>query len=143
MADISIEIVVDRYDRRRLIASALAYNKANLGRALRRDLAFPGCPNLFKGDRLEATESFTNVAELEVARLPIALKFGRMNASGRVLHHSPLLEIEGADLHAIDALHTWHLGPLSVYVCFVIWFRSDLRYCHLILLFSKTTSSVR
>ena len=109
-------------DRRR-ITPYLTYSKKMVGRGLRQDVHLPMCV-LLKGDRLEPSRELPDISKFEVVPLPLTATFWRMTKEDRVLHESPLLHLEGytMDLHAVDALHTWHLGPLSQYVCLVFWF---------------------
>ena len=41
---------------------------------------------------------------------------------GRALHISPFMQIPGMSLETrgIDILHTWHFGPMSSFICYVL-----------------------
>ena len=80
--------------------------------------------HLCKGDRLEPGEELLNVAMFEITQTPFNAVFWRSTRVGRVLHESPLVQIEGFGVQswAIDLLHSWHLGPAGVFIGHVFWF---------------------
>ena len=50
-----------------------------------------------------------------------------MTKQDRVVHSSPLLELEGVGFgsYCIDLLHCWHLGPLADFIGMALWYILD------------------
>ncbi len=100
---------------------ALRFRQDAYGRALVFDV-----PSLAlqKGDRLEPSTELPDTHRLEHAVLPIRTTWWRFSRRSRVLHYSPILQIEGAGvrMYRVDLLHSWHLGPCGVYVSGVLRF---------------------
>ena len=91
-----------------------------VGRGLTRDV--PGFG--LKGDRLEPGGDVWDVGAFEGTPTPFVCHLWRMGTTDRLLRDAPLWRIPGVtiDCIAIDILHAWHLGGLSDYIAFVIWF---------------------
>ena len=72
--------------------------------------------------RLEPSAALPDVGSFEKQQCPFRCMFFIAGEHARVLHISPLLQIPGVSLGswAIDLLHSWHYGPLSTYLTFVL-----------------------
>ena len=83
-----------------------------------------GGVQLLEGDRLEPCADLLDVAKFEMQNPPFNVVFWRMATEDRVVHRSPLWQIEGmfADQHFNEILHAWHLGPLLQYIPLVLRF---------------------
>ena len=72
--------------------------------------------------RLEPSTGLPDVGLFENQPCPFDCTFFVGGQHARVLHISPLLRIPGVSLASwcIDILHSWHYGPLSTYLTFVL-----------------------
>ena len=113
-------VTVTSVEARRLVLASLHFEKRKRGRALRWDIPELG---LLKGDRLTPTETFPGPWLFDVAPLPIVCTFWRFEDDSRMVHASPLMDIEGVEpsSYAIDILHTWSLGPVQRFTAHVFW----------------------
>ena len=91
------------------------YRKAGRGRCLQKEFRPLGLP---RRARLEPTSSLPDVGTFEDQQPPFSCLFYIGGIDGRVLHVSPLFQVPGLSLDSwcIDLLHSWHYGPLSMYL---------------------------
>ena len=82
--NVKIQTLHDRY----LISQALKYDYNKFGRALHTNL--PRF-SLLKGDRLEPSEQFIDIGELESHAVPVDVCFLRCTKNTRLVHKSLLL----------------------------------------------------
>ena len=110
-----ITVSVTSLRDRQLIFQSIKNNFANRGRTITRDL--PRF-NLMRGDRMEPSDAVWDVFQFETLTPPFDVVFWRMTSRDRILHTSPLFDIPGISIrsHAIDLLHTWHLGAEACYL---------------------------
>ena len=103
----------------KLIYQNLLYRKNGRGRCLRRAIKALGLP---KGARLEPSAALQDVGKFEVTSCPFRCTFYIAGKHGRALHISPFMQIPGMSLETwgIDILHTWHFGPMSSFICYVL-----------------------
>ena len=59
--------------------------------------------------------------------LPLVATFWRTSTAVRLVHYSPIMDIQGVgpDSYAIDILHTWALGPVTRIIAYIFWFVLD------------------
>ena len=122
----TITVPVPDIETQRIIHQSLRYKSRGLGRALIRNLPTLG---LNRWDRLEPFHGLLDVSKFEEQVAPFVAQFWRCNAkTARVLHASPILEVEGLGLqhNAVDILHTWHLGPLGKYLAKTFYLHLNL-----------------
>jgi len=114
------DVVVSTVDQQKEISAALRYSEDCMGRSVGTDIPRVGLPS---GDRLEPSKSFRDVGTFELMPVPFTARVWRGSKEDRITHVSPLFSIEGVSLRSlcIDLLHTWALGPCSVFTAFVIW----------------------
>jgi hypothetical protein len=80
---------------------------------------------LCKYDRLLPSKSLPDVSDFENTDVPMIVTFWRMTKQDRLRHDSPMLElVDGITVEsfAVDLLHCWALGPLSVLIAFCFHF---------------------
>lgn len=88
------------------------------GRTLHRAVPELG---LKKNDRLEPSEHLMIVFEFEQQIVPFDVLFFVGGTDDRVIHRSPMALLpKSIELWAIDILHTWHQGPLSTAISWLI-----------------------
>ena len=116
-----IIVMVNTVADRSAIYRVLMYSKSAIGRGLVQDVPHL---RLRKNDRLDPGLDVRDVSRFEFTRVPFSCTFWRITKEDRVLHASPLFEIEGINphTHSNDLLHCWHLGPEADYVGTVLTF---------------------
>lgn len=108
-------INVDTLELRRAIYRKLHFSVDFRGRGLIGDVE--NTP-LRRGDRLEPSKTLCDVAAFEFKPVPFITHFWRMVDDDRLVHASPLWDIDGLlyEMWCIDLLHSWHLGPLPSWI---------------------------
>jgi len=103
------------------ICNLLVFRKDCRGRCLSNK--YPKAA-LHKYDRLIPTKELLDVSKFEDVELPCLAKFWRMSKTDRLCHDCPLFDVPGVtvDSWVIDLLHSWALGPLAVFIAWVIMF---------------------